>query len=255
MCDISRVPVGLECVGSDIGSHVVVVVVVMGHYARLYWRRNMDGVQPGRMGGGGRLAVSCDECGVCNFNKRAWACCCPVAKTSRYSLLALEPRNFRADARPSDAANFLEGLASRRWRWRWNRVDQVLERDITYNHHFSTTHHTHRNHGRRQEHHKPARARRCCAQIASSPQVARTKARPDERKPVFGCDGHNAGYVDLLACRKSLCLQLRKVALAQKESRMLTSDNRLLGILRTHIARLRRPRTSTARLHGCERKK
>jgi hypothetical protein len=72
VCDISRVPVGLECVGSDIGCHVVVVVVVMGHYARLKWRRDMDGVQPGRMGGGGGgLAVSCDECGACNFNKRA----------------------------------------------------------------------------------------------------------------------------------------------------------------------------------------
>jgi hypothetical protein len=163
----------------------------------------MDGVQPGRMGGGGGLAVSCDECGVCNFDKRAWACCCSVAKTSRYSLLALEPIKFRADARPRDAANFLEGLASRRWRWRWNRVDQVLERDIILHpppHH--STSRTHLNHGRRQEHHKPARARRCRAQIASSPQVARTKARPDECKPVFGCDEHNAGYVDLLACRE-----------------------------------------------------
>lgn len=52
MCDIGRVPVGREGVGRDIGRHVVVVVVVMIHYATLWGRRDMNVVQPGRMGDG-----------------------------------------------------------------------------------------------------------------------------------------------------------------------------------------------------------
>jgi len=37
VCDVGRVPVGLECVVRDVGRHVVVfvVVVVIGRYARL----------------------------------------------------------------------------------------------------------------------------------------------------------------------------------------------------------------------------
>jgi hypothetical protein len=70
-----------------------------------------------------------------------------------------------------------------------------------------------------------------------------------------GCDDHNVGYVDPLACRKSFGLQLCNIALIQVEDTILTLYNRLLGILRAHSARLRRPRTIAARLHGCERKK
>ena len=55
----------------------------------------------------GRCLVTSVEPATSPSGRRA--CCCSVAKTSRYSLLALEPRKFRADARPRDAANFLEG--------------------------------------------------------------------------------------------------------------------------------------------------
>ena len=102
---------------------------------------------------------------------------------------------------------------------------------INYNHLTANSpfYHTHRNNGRRQEHHKPARARRLCAQIASSSQVARTKARPDKCEPVLGCDDYNAGYVDPLACEKSFGLRFRNTALLQVKDTHIDSVQQAAG--------------------------
>jgi hypothetical protein len=60
---------------------------------------------------------------------------------------------------------------------------------------YQHTHSTHRKHGRRKEHNKPPRQSRRGAQTPSSPEAARTKARPDERKPLSGSDELGVGYV------------------------------------------------------------
>ena len=57
----------------------------------------MDFVQPGRMGGGGGgLAVSCDECGACNFDKRARV----VVPSPKHSLLAPSTKLPASSLRP-----------------------------------------------------------------------------------------------------------------------------------------------------------
>ena len=92
-------------------------------------------VQPGRMRGGrGGLAVSCDECGACNFNKRACECCCSVAKTSRLLVASARTEKVPGRCEAERCGELPRGQASRRWRWkwRWNRVESKCWRETLF---------------------------------------------------------------------------------------------------------------------------